>query len=123
MAYLTDESKNAKYTPPRSFAYELIVAITSEGCTDMVMNAARTAGARGGTVLHGKGTGSRDTQKFYNISIAEEKEVVLIVAAAERKTEIMQSVLHKAGPDTEAGTILFSLPASEVAGFGFFDEE
>ncbi len=123
VAYLTDESKNAKYTPPRSFAYELIVAITSEGCTDMVMNAARAAGARGGTVLHGKGTGSRDTQKFYNISIAEEKEVVLIVAAAERKTEIMQSVLHKAGPDTEAGTILFSLPASEVAGFGFFDEE
>ena len=84
----------------------------------MVMNAARAAGARGGTTLHGKGTSEKDP-RFYNITLAEEKEVVLIVAAAEQKSEIMASIIKKAGPDTEAGTIAFSLPTTEVAGFSF----
>ena len=106
LAYLNQDNKNVKQAPALSFAYELIVAITNEGCTDMVMNAARAAGARGGTTLHGKGT-------------SEEKEVVLIVAAAEQKSEIMASIIKKAGPDTEAGTIAFSLPTTEVAGFSF----
>ena len=120
LAYLNQDNKNVKQAPPMGFAYELIVAITNEGCTDMVMNAARAAGARGGTTLHGKGTGEKDP-RFYNITLASEKEVVLIVAAAAQKSEIMASVVAKAGPDTEAGTIVFSLPASEVAGFGFLE--
>lgn len=118
MAYLNQDNKNVKQAPALSFAYELIVAITNEGCTDMVMNAARAAGARGGTTLHGKGTGEKDPH-FYNITLAEEKEVVLIVAATEQKSEIMTSIIKKAGPDTEAGTIAFSLPTTEVAGFSF----
>lgn len=121
VAYLNGENKTAKYTPSLNYAYELIVAICSEGCTDMVMNAARAAGARGGTVLHGKGTGTKDAEKFYHISLAEEKELVLIVASAEQKSEIMRSILQKAGPGTEAGTIVFSLPTTEVAGFGLLD--
>ena len=101
-------------------AYELIVIIASEGQTDLVMDAARAAGARGGTVLHGKGTGAEQVKKFYNITIAEEKEVFLIVAKTEEKTAIMRSILEKAGPDTPAKAIAFSLPTTEVAGFGFY---
>lgn len=119
MAYLNADSKTAKHVPDINYAYELIVAIANEGCTDMVMNAARAAGARGGTVLHGKGTGEKNP-RFYNITLVQEKEVVLIVAAAEQKAGIMSSILKKAGPDTEAGTIVFSLPTTEVAGFGLF---
>ena len=87
-----------------------------------MMNAARAAGARGGTVLHGKGTGAKGAPKFYNISIAAEKEVILIVSAAGQKAEIMRSILRKAGPDSDAGAIVFSLPASAVAGFGLLEE-
>lgn len=123
VAYLNGDNKNAKYTPQTSYAYELIIAIANEGSTDMVMNAARAAGARGGTVLHAKGTGAKEAQKFYNVSIAEEKELILIVSSADQKSEIMSSILHKAGPDSSAGTIVFSLPATEIAGFGFNYED
>ena len=58
VAYLNGDNKLEKHAPTLNYAYELIVAIASEGSTDMVMNAARAAGARGGTVLHGKGTGA-----------------------------------------------------------------
>ena len=99
------------------------MAIANEGYTDAVMNAARAAGARGGTVIHGKGTGAENAQKFYNISIADEKEIVMIVASAEIKSEIMRSILEKAGPGSDAGALVFSLPVSEAAGFGFIEEE
>ena len=110
--------QTAKYTPELNYSYELIVAIANEGRTDQVMNAARSAGAAGGTVLHGKGTGAEGEKKFYTVSIAREKEVILIVARTEQKAGIMKAILEKAGPNTEAGTIVFSLPTSEVAGFG-----
>lgn len=122
LAYLNNgEQQSARYTPELSDRYELIVIVANEGRTDQVMNAARAAGATGGTVLHGKGTGSQN-KKFYNVSIAAEKEVILMVARSDRKAAIMQSVLHHAGPDSDAGAVLFSLPVSEVAGFGLMDE-
>ena len=122
VAYLRGEDGTAKYTPSLNYAYELIVVIANEGRTDTVMNAARAAGARGGTVLHGKGTGSEAAMKFLNISIADEKEVILIVAPTAEKTAIMSEILKKAGPDTDAKAIAFSLPTSAVAGFGLSGE-
>lgn len=122
VAYLRGEDGTAKYAPSLNYAYELIVVIANEGRTDTVMNAARAAGARGGTVLHGKGTGSEAAMKFLNISIADEKEVILIVAPTAEKTAIMSEILKKAGPDTDAKAIAFSLPTSAVAGFGFSGE-
>lgn len=78
------------------FSYELIVAIANEGRTDTVMNAARAAGAMGGTVLHGKGTTSPESEKFLGVSIAKEKEVILIVARKEQKADIMRSIMTRA---------------------------
>lgn len=122
LAYLNGDNQFSKQAPEFNGDYELITIIANEGHTDSVMNAARAAGARGGTVLHGKGTGAKGSQRFYNISIANEKEVILIVSSKEQKAQIMRSVLQKAGPDTDTGAIVFSLPVSQVAGFGFFEE-
>lgn len=121
MAYLNGGNTPAKTAPAINTDYELIITIAASGHTDTVMNAARSAGARGGTVLHGKGTGAEGAPSFYNISLAEEKELILIVSAAAEKAAIMQAILRAAGPGTEAGGIVFSLPVTEVAGFGMFE--
>ena len=120
MAYLSG-GKPASGAPELNYNYEIILAIANEGHTDTVMDAARAAGARGGTVLHGKGTGSKDAEKFFRVSIAQEKEVILIVAKADEKTAIMKSIVKNAGTDTEAGAVVMSLPVSAVAGFGMLD--
>ena len=122
MAFLNDGQQNARYTPDFNFSYELIVVIANEGRTDTVMNAARAAGATGGTVLHGKGTTSKETEKFLSVSIAREKEVILIAARTEHKADIMRSIMTRAGTETEAGAVVFSVPINEIAGFGMFDE-
>ena len=109
-------------TATKNLPLILIVAVANEGRTDTVMNAARAAGAAGGTVIHGKGTASEEAAHFFNISIASEKEMIFIVSKKEQKAQIMRSVLEKAGPGTEAGAVLFSLPVTSVDGFGLFDD-
>jgi len=116
MAYLTDNKTPTGEKPKMVFSHELIYVILNEGASDMVMHAARSAGATGGTVLLGKGTGSRETGKFLGISLASEKDVVLIVAEANKKAAIMKAIVEQAGPGTDAGAICFSLPVSQVAG-------
>lgn len=66
-------------------AYQLIVAIANQGYTDKVMEAARSAGARGGTIVHTRSTGAEDAGKFFGMSIAEEREMIFIVAPHRRE--------------------------------------
>ena len=96
--------------------YELIVAVVENGTADMVMTAARKANAGGGTVIHAKGTGTDFTSKFFGVSIATEKEIVLIVTSREDKPNIMRAIMAEAGIRSEAHTALFSLPVEDVVG-------
>ncbi|MGN1019162.1 MAG: P-II family nitrogen regulator [Aristaeellaceae bacterium] len=121
LAYLTDSQKTGG-KPNMEFKHELIVVILNEGYSDFVMDAARAAGAGGGTVLHAKGTGSRRAEKFFGVSLAEEKDLIYIVAHSDEKAAIMSAISEKAGPGTKAGAICFSLPISSVAGLRARDE-
>ena len=102
---------------------ELIVVICEKGHTDLVMDAARDAGARGGTVTRAKGTGSQYTDKFFGLSIAEEKEVIYIVSTKENKPAIMKEIMAKAGGSTAAHAVVFSLPVTDTAGLRLFDDK
>ena len=98
------------------FDYEMIVIILNEGYTDMVMEAARSAGASGGTVLHAKGTGSKNAEQFFGVSLANEREIIYIVAEKKIKTDIMNNIDQKCGVNTEVGAICFSLPVTNAIG-------
>lgn len=97
---------------------EVIVVITNRGYVDKVMEAAREAGAGGGTVVHARGTGLEHAEKFFGTTIGAEKEMIFIVTKTEKRNEIMQAIKAEAGINTEAQSILFSLPVNEVAGLG-----
>lgn len=101
---------------PAAFLYELIVAIANRGHADNVMDAAREAGARGGTIIHAKGTNPHNENQFFGVSIAKEKEMILILTAAADKSRIMRAVMDKAGISSPAHTVMFSLPVESVAG-------
>ncbi len=123
LAYLTDSSTPDGTVPAMAFDHELILIVLNEGHTDPVMDAARTAGAAGGTVLHAKGTGAKRAEKFFGVSLADEKEVILIVSRAADKAGIMRAVAEKAGPGTSSGAIAFSLPISAVVGLRAAEED
>ena len=123
MAYLTDNKTPTGEKPSMAFSHELIYVVLNEGHSDEVMKAARSAGATGGTVLSGKGTGSRETGKFLGITLADEKSLVMILATKETKAAIMRAIVEQAGPQTDAGAICFSLPVSQVAGLRQLDAD
>ena len=115
LAYLTD-SEITGGTPTMDFEYELIVVVLNAGFADLAMDAAREAGAGGGTVLHAKGTGSARGEKFFSVRFADEKDMLYIVAHKSEKAAVMKAIATKAGPGTEARGICFSLPISSVMG-------
>lgn len=117
LSALTSGTINEKDENDMNTERELIVVITNRNTTDLVMDAAREGGARGGTVLHAKGTADKGSTTFFGVSLAEEKEVILIVANDADRNNIMRSIMKKAGANTPAGALSFSLPISQVAGF------
>ena len=48
--------------------FELIVCIVNAGFSQNVMDAARAAGARGGTIIRGRGSANPEAEEFFNIT-------------------------------------------------------
>ena len=96
--------------------HEVIIAIANRGYVDLIMDAARAAGARGGTVVHARGTGIDQSEKFFGVTIGAEKEMIYIVTQKEEKAAIMKAIMEKAGSGTPAETIMFSVPTVDVVG-------
>jgi len=96
--------------------YELILVIISRGYSDVVMEAARRAGATGGTVVNARGLGSKTAEKFFGITIQPEKELVYILAPERIKADIMREVCKDAGLNTAGKGIAFSLKVDDVLG-------
>lgn len=103
-------------------SHELIVVIANQGYNEMVMDAARGAGSYGGTVIHAKGTGMEQAEKFMGVSLAAEKEIIFIVTKKEQKNDIMKAVMEKAGLDSKAKSVVFSLPVTDTAGLRLLED-
>lgn len=94
--------------------YELIVCIVNAGFSQSVAEAATKAGARGGSVIKGRGTANPEAEEFFNISIQPNKEVVLILVTADIKDAVMRSIYKESGLSTNGQGIAFSLPVSRT---------
>ncbi len=99
----------------------LIITVADKGNVDLIMDCARSAGATGGTVVKAKGTGA-EIAKFFGVSISEEKEMVYIVSKREDRDNIMHAIMEKAGANTDAHGVVFSLPVDKVVGIKHFED-
>ena len=96
--------------------HEMIMCIVNAGFSETVMEAAKSAGARGGTILNGRGTANKEAESFFHIAIQPEKEVVMILVDKEIKDAVLHALYQKAGLDTMGQGIAFSLPVDDVVG-------
>ena len=102
--------------------YELLIVIANQGYTNMVMDAAREVAQVGGTVLHAKGTGMEKAEQFLGVSLVAEKEMVFIVVKSGIKNQVMRAIMEKAGVESKARAIVFSLPVTGTAGMRLMEE-
>jgi len=96
--------------------YEMIFCIINAGFSETVMEAAREAGARGGTVIRARGTAGKEAEELFKITIHPDKEVVMILVPENIKDAVMSAVYSSAGLNTAGQGIAFSLPVNKTVG-------
>ncbi len=95
---------------------ELIVTIVSKGWAEQVIRASRDAGAEGGTILMGRGTGIHETQSLLGIPIEPEKEIVFTVVDPEQTEQVLEAISKGAELESPGRGIAFVIPLQRVAG-------
>ncbi len=96
--------------------YTVIWVSVDGGYSDDVVDAARNAGAKGGTVMKGRRRNSKSVSRHFGIKVQEEQDFVMIVVPKERKTEIMTAIASVCGLGTEAHGVVLALPVEDVMG-------
>lgn len=96
--------------------YFLIAAVVNQGYSESVMEAARKAGASGGTVIPGRSIVNEKAIGFWGTTIQDEKDIILIVADDEKRLDIMQEISSRCGMHSEAKGLIASLPLDNVIG-------
>lgn len=94
----------------------VIFTICIRGAGEKIMECARKAGARGGTIFKARGTAPEEVTHFINVDVQPEKEIILILVSAIDKEKIMKAISSECGVSSEANAIVFALPVDEVIG-------
>jgi nitrogen regulatory protein PII len=96
--------------------HDLILTIVNHDSYDQVIEAVRASGAKGGTILHGRGVANEETSKFLGITIQPEKDILLIIVSHKIKQQVMECINKAVGITTDGQGICISLPVNSALG-------
>lgn len=96
--------------------YDLIITIVKRGLAEDVVEAAKKAGAAGGTILHGRGTGIHEKVKIMGIAIHPEKEIVLILINTDITDKVSKAIAEAVEIDKPGHGVSFVIGVKKTAG-------
>ncbi|KHF38385.1 P-II family nitrogen regulator [Halalkalibacter okhensis] len=96
--------------------YDLIVTIVNKGHSDKVVEASKKAGAEGGTIVYGRGTGIHEQAKLFSIAIEPEKELVLTLIDRQKTDEVLETILVEAELNKPGKGVAFVLEVERTIG-------
>lgn len=96
--------------------YNTIFAVLPRGMADSVMEAAKKAGAQGGTIFFARGTGAHEAKTFFGLTIEVAKEILMIVAADRDTDKILDAVIESGRMSEPAAGIAFVVRGVDVYG-------
>lgn len=97
-------------------AYSMILVIANYGYSDDIINAARKAGAKGGTVMKGRRRGSESVMQYLGVTMQEEQEFTMIVVPRKQKSDVMVEIGRACGLKTAAHGVILSVPVENILG-------
>ena len=112
----TDKVEDTKISEVKNSMYSAIYVIVERGKAEEVIEAAKKAGARGGTIVNARGSGTHEAQKLFSIEIEPEKEKVIIIAHNDLKDGIIAAVSAELRIDEPGNGIIFVMAVDEVYG-------
>ena len=96
--------------------YDLIVTIVNKAQSEKVVEASKEAGAEGGTILFGRGTGIREHARLFGITIEPEKELVLTLIKRDLTEKVLEAIVSRADLNKPGKGIAFVLGIDRVEG-------
>jgi len=96
--------------------FRAVFVIVDKGKGETVMDVAREAGARGGTIINARGSGIHETAVFLNMEIEPEKEIVLMLTPVDLTDRIVTAVRDGLKIDEPGNGIIFVQSVSETFG-------
>ena len=94
---------------------KLLLIIITAGHVDEVMEIARSAGAKGATIINARGEGAQH-KTVMGITLDSEKEIILCIIDDATSENVMSAIKEHAGVKTPANSICLSLPVDNMVG-------
>lgn len=96
--------------------YKKLTVVVNRGLADDVMDIARKAGVKGGTIMHGRGAGTEFTAKLLGVEIEPEKELVMMLMPGDLIDRVAEHLYQELKLDVPGNGILFVEPVTDVRG-------
>jgi len=93
----------------------MITCVVATGKGDAVLKAARDLGVAGGVVFQGRGTGVRERLGILGIAVEADKEIVMMMAANDRRDILIDSLFKAAELDSPAAGFIYASPVDKAA--------
>ena len=98
--------------------HKLLTVIVNRGYADDAMDAARKAGAGGGTIINARGTAREGDATFFGMEIVPEKDMILIVAENSKVEGIMDAIKNLPCLSKPGSGVAFASPAADFTVLG-----
>ena len=89
---------------------ELVIAIVNIGHSELVMNAAKQAGASKGTLISAEAFSNSEMATVVEIPEKEKREVILIVCDSLCKEDVLRTINDAVSLDSTGAGMVFSIP-------------
>ena len=97
-------------------AYKSIFSIVEKGKDVTVIEAAKEAGSKGGTIINARGSGIHETSHLFHLDIEPEKEVVLILSEESAVEKITEAIAKAVRIEEPGNGIIFVQSVDQVFG-------
>jgi len=96
--------------------FSLIVSIVNKGHCGSVMDASLKAGAEGGTIIKGRGSGVHEKAKLFTFTIEPEKDILLTLVPKKIEEDVLEAIVQAAQLNEPGKGIAFILDVEKTAG-------
>ena len=98
--------------------FKLIIAFVEDDKTNAVLDAARTAGATGATVINqARGEGIKKTKTFFGLSLETQRDMLLFLVEEHLSRKILETISQVGEFDVKPGTgIAFQIDVEDAVG-------
>ena len=112
----TEEEVHSVNKTEKAGGLDVVAVVMDRGYTNLAMDAARKAGAHGGTVIAARGIAEEQVKTFFGIEIQAEREILFLVVKSEERQAVMEALMKAVGMKTRSHGLVLSVPVPAAIG-------